>query len=182
MSHLLNPANMYYLFKEKIWDWGSGDILNERGEIVGKMRRIILSLRADIELQEPDKTPIAKVRRKIIALRPQFDVVDMQDNILGLTKQKLLAIFRPEIWMENPQGQEIYRAKGNFMRWNFDIKSGGELVAQIRKADRWRDVFLGGVFDFSDSYAIHILNPDVDRLALLAFTIAIDNQFHDQQK
>ena len=179
MSVLLSKDNSYYLIKEKIWDWGSGDIMNQSGQVVGKMKRVLLSLRADIELREPNDTPIAKVRRKIVALRPQFDVVDMNDNLLGWTKQKILALFKPEIWMENNQGQEIYRAKGNFMRWDFDIKSGGKKVAEIRKADRWRDVFLDGLFDFSDSYAIHILDPNVDRLALIAFAIAIDNSFHD---
>ena len=67
------------------------------------------------------------------------------------------------------------------MRWDFDIKYQGKKVAEIRKADRWRDVILPGIFNLKDTYAVHILDPSVDRLALLAFTIAIDNSFHDPE-
>ncbi|MHA1712652.1 MAG: LURP-one-related family protein, partial [Candidatus Ranarchaeia archaeon] len=138
MSILLNPNNMYYVIQEKVWKLGGGDILNEKGQLLGRMHRVILSLRADIELEEPDGTKIAKIRRKIISLRPRYDILDMNDNLLGCTQQKLLAIFRPKIWMEDPQGREVYVAQGNFMRWDFDIKYRGTKVAEIRKADRWR--------------------------------------------
>ena len=172
---------MYYLIQEKVWKFGGGDIFNEQGQKIGALHRVLLSLRADIELEEPNGVKIAKVRRKIVAIRPTYDILDMNDNLLGQTKQKLLAVFRPKIWMENPQGQVIYVAQGNFMRWDFDITYGGYKVAEIRKADRWRDVFLPGIFNLKDTYAIHILDPNVDRLALLGFTIAIDNTFHDPE-
>ena len=108
---------MYYLIQEKVWKFGGGDIFNEQGQKIGALHRVLLSLRADIELEEPNGVKIAKVRRKIVAIRPTYDILDMNDNLLGQTKQKLLAVFRPKIWMENPQGQVIYVAQGNFMRW-----------------------------------------------------------------
>ena len=83
MSILLNPANNYYLINEKVWKLGGGDIYNDQGEKIGKMHRVIVSLRADIELQEPDGRNISKVRRKIISIRPRYDVLDMNDNLLG---------------------------------------------------------------------------------------------------
>ena len=55
------------------------------------------------------------------------------------------------------------------------------LSAEIRKADRWRDVFLGGIADFSDTYAVKILDPTLDRRTALGFVIAIDNILHDQK-
>jgi len=179
MSTLLNPNNMYYLINEKVWKFGGGDIYNDQGQKLGRMHRVLLSLRADIELEDPDGSKIAKVRRKIVALRPQFDILDMKDNILGCTKQKLTALIHPEIWMEDNQGQRVYTAKGNFMRWDFDIYANDQKVAEIKKADKWRDVFLKGVFNLKDTYAIHITHPGVDRLGLLSFAIAIDNTFHD---
>ena len=181
MSILLNPANNYYLINEKVWKLGGGDIYNDQGEKIGKMHRVIVSLRADIELQEPDGRNISKVRKKIISIRPRYDILDMNDNLLGYTEQKLLAIFRPKLLMKSPDGRVLYTAQGNFMRWDFDIKHEKRKVAEIRKADRWRDVFFRGIFNLKDTYAVHIIDPSVDRLALLSFVIAIDNSFHDPQ-
>ena len=30
----------YYILKEKYWDWGSGDILDENNQIIGKLGKI----------------------------------------------------------------------------------------------------------------------------------------------
>ncbi|MFX1351509.1 MAG: LURP-one-related family protein [Promethearchaeota archaeon] len=177
---LLNPSNTFYLLHEQMWDWGYGDIYNEKGSVIGRMKRIILSLRRDIELQNPDGTIVGKVRRKIIALRPIFDIFDAEGNMIGRTKQKLLSVFRPAIWLEDPEGNKLMKAQGNFMKWNFKITDEKKkLVAEIEKADKWRDVFLGGVFDFSDKYAIRIYG-DIDRLTVLGFAIAVDDAYHDQ--
>jgi len=40
---------------------------------------------------------------------------------------------------------------------------------------------LGGMFDFSDTYAVQILDPEYDRRLLLGFVIAIDNSVHDKK-
>jgi uncharacterized protein YxjI len=56
------------------------------------------------------------------------------------------------------------------------------LIAEISKADRWRDVFLSGIFDYSDNYAIHVTEQgkNFDRRVLLGLVVAIDNIIHDQ--
>ena len=46
----------YYILKEKYWDWGSGDILDENNQVIGNMKRIILSIRRRVELLEMDGT------------------------------------------------------------------------------------------------------------------------------
>ena len=32
---LLDPSRDFYLIKERLWDWGSGDIYDERGTTIG---------------------------------------------------------------------------------------------------------------------------------------------------
>ena len=67
------------------------------------------------------------------------------------------------------------------MGWSFKIfeTATKKLVAEIEKADRWRDVFLGGLFDYSDTYALKILDNETDRRILLGFVLSIDNVLHD---
>ena len=49
----------------------------------------------------------------------------------------------------------------------------------MRKSDALRDVFLGGVFNFSDTYTLQVMEPSFDRRLLLGLVIAIDNSVHD---
>ncbi|MHA1732210.1 MAG: LURP-one-related family protein [Promethearchaeota archaeon] len=180
---LFDQSREFYVLHEKFWDWGSGDILDQRGNLVGLMRRKWFSLRGLIELQEVDGTTRCAIHRKILAIRQTFDLKDGEENLLGRFKRALLAVFRPKIYMEDASGVQVLEARGNFMRWDFEIRDAGtgRVVAQIHKLDRWRDVFLGGIFDFSDQYAVHVTDPGVDRRLVLGFAIAIDNSMHDSR-
>ncbi|GAH49993.1 MAG: hypothetical protein CEE42_15895 [Promethearchaeota archaeon Loki_b31] len=62
----------------------------------------------------------------------------------------------------------------------YDVTTGN-VVAEIEKADKWRDIFLGGMFDFKDTYALKILDNKTDRRILLGFVLSIDNVLHDRQ-
>ena len=75
-------------------------------------------------------------------------------------------------------------AEGKLLGFDFQIYRGQEIdpnniVAEIHKADRWRDVFFSGAWDFSDTYGVKILQADIDRRLVLGFVIAIDNVVHD---
>ncbi|MHA1833425.1 MAG: LURP-one-related family protein [Candidatus Baldrarchaeia archaeon] len=181
---LLDPSRKYYFVKEKYWDLGYGDVYDEHGNIIGRMHRRLLSLRALIELREADnQTMVGAVHRKIVALRPTYDIKDANDRLVGRVAKKLLSFFRPSLWLEDENGRKLLTAKGNLFGWDFKIfDDKNNLVATISKADRLRDIFLGDVFDFSDKYAVHVVKDDVDRLQLLGFVIAIDNIVHDKRR
>jgi uncharacterized protein YxjI len=67
---------------------------------------------------------------------------------------------------------------------DFDIKNlKGDLKAKVGKSDFFQDMVLGGsMFDFSDTYAVRILDAEYDKRLLLGFVIAIDNSVHDEKK
>jgi len=171
----------YYILKEKYWDWGSGDILDENNQVIGKMKRKIFSIRKKVELLELDGTVAASIHAKIISARGAQDLKDAEGNLIARIKKKILSFFRPNFYLEDPEGNEWYEAQGNFMGFSFKIKdlSTGKIVAEIEKADKWRDIFLGGIFDFKDTYALRILDNETDRRILLGFVLSIDNVLHD---
>ncbi len=172
----------YYVLKEKYWDFGSGDILDENGNIIGKMRREIFSIRKRIDLIELNGTVSASIHEKIITARGAQDLKDPQGNLIARIKRKILTLLHPKFFLEDPFGNRWYEAVGNFMGWSFKVSdcSTGKLVAEINKADQWRDVFLGGLFDFNDTYALRILDNTTDRRILVGFVLSIDNVMHDQ--
>jgi len=170
----------YYILKEKYWDWGDGDILDENNQIIGKMRRIILSIRRRVELLEIDGTLSATIHSKIVSARGAQDLKDPQGNMIARIKKKILSVFRPKFFLEDPQGNRWYEAQGKFMGWSYKVTDmSGKLIAEIEKADRWRDVFLGGLIDFKDTYVIRILDNETDRRILLGVVLSIDNVLHD---
>lgn len=170
----------YYILKEKYWDWGSGEILDENNQIIGKMRRIILSIRRRVELLEVDGTLSATIHSKIVSARGAQDLKDPQGNMIARIKKKILSVFRPKFFLEDPQGNRWFEAQGKFMGWSFKVTDmAGKLIAEIEKADKWRDVFLGGLLDFKDTYVLRILDNETDRRILLGFVLSIDNVLHD---
>ncbi len=172
----------YYILKEKYWDWGSGDILNEKGQIIGKMHRKILSVRKRIELREVDGTVAATIHEKIVSARNAQTLKDSEGNIIARIKKKILTLFKPKLFLTDPEGNRWYEALGNFMGFSFKVKdlSTGKIIAEIEKADKWRDYFLGGIFDFKDTYALKILDKITDRRILVDFVLSIDNILHDK--
>lgn len=178
---LLSPEREFYLIKEKFWDWGSGDIYDERGNTIGRMKRKVLSLRSLITVMDLNGEPIFTINQKLASLRSCFDIKDKDGRLIGRTKKKILSLFRPKLWLEDQFGNQILEAQGSFAGWDFVIKDKtGRTLAEVRKLDRWRDVWLGGVFDFSDTYAVKVLEKNCDRRLVLGFVLAIDNSVHDR--
>ena len=171
----------YYVLKEKYWDWGSGDILDENNQPIGRMHRVILSIRRRVELQELDGTVAATIHAKIITARGAQDLKTPDGVLIARIKKKILSFFRPKFFLEDAQGNRWYEAQGKLMGWSYKVKdcSTGKIIAEIEKADRWRDVFLGGLMDFKDTYALRILDNETDRRILVGFVLSIDNILHD---
>ena len=178
---LFDINRTYYVLKEKYWDFGSGDILDEKNQVIGKMKRKIFSIRKKIELREIDGTISASIHEKLISARGAQDLKDPEGNLIARIKKKLLTLFKPKLWLEDPEGNRWYEAEGKFMGFSFKVRdlSTQKIVAEIEKADKWRDVFLGGMFDFKDTYVLRILDNETDRRILLGFVISIDNIMHD---
>lgn len=181
-SKLFDLNRNYYILKEKYWDWGSGEILDNQGQVIGKMHRKILSIRKKVELMELDGTVSASINAKLISARAAQDLKDAQGNLIARIKKKIMTLLKPKFFLEDPEGTRLYEAQGNFMGFSFKVKdlTSNKIIAEIEKAQKWRDVFLGGVFDFKDTYALKILDNKTDRRILLGFVLSIDNVLHDQ--
>ena len=179
---LFDLSRNYYLIHEIAWDMGFGEIYDEKGIQIGRMNRIIFSIRRRVELQEMDGTVGATIHSKIISARGAQDLKDAQGNPIARIKRKILTFFRQKFFLEEPVTRtRWYEAEGDFMGWSFRIYSipDRKLVGEIEKADRWRDVFLGGIFDYADKYALRIHDNETDRRILLGFVLSIDNVLHD---
>lgn len=181
---LLDPLVNYFVLKEKWWGWGSGDIYDQQGNTIGHMHRRVISLRALTEVKENDGSLAFTINKKLASIRSSYIIKDSQGKLLGRTNRKIITLFRPKLWLEDEKGKKLLEAQGNFLGRDFKIKnSQGRLIAQVGKSDFFKDLILGGsVFDYTDTYAVKILDSNYDKRILLGFIIAIDNSVHDKKK
>ena len=182
---LFDINRQYYVVRRQWWGWGSGTIHDEQGQIIGHMHRRLFTIRQKTEFREADDVTLsATINRKIVAIRDTIDIKDGQEQILGRVRQKILTLFRPKVWMEDTLGNKILEAQGNFLGFSFLVQDmKGNVIAEIDKLDKWKDIFLGGgIFDFENMYAIVIHDPHIDRRLILPLAIAIDEVVHEDRK
>jgi uncharacterized protein YxjI len=147
------------------------------------MHRRVLTIREFTEVNDRDGSLAFTINRKIVSIRSSYMIKDAKENFLGRTNKKILTLFRPKLWLEDEKGKKLLEAQGNFLGRDFKIKEPkGRLVAQVGKSDFFKDLIFGGIFDYSDTYAVKILDSNYDRRILLGFVIAIDNSVHDKKK
>ena len=178
---LLDKSIEHYVLMEKSWKFGGGDISNPQGQKIGAMKRKLLSMRAEISILDADYTLLCTINKKLISARPIYDVKDADGELIGRAKRPMIA-FRGSIDMYDADDKMIYKAQGGVTKWNFTItdpKDKKQVYAEIKKGDKWRDVFAPS-FNFRDRYVIHIADPEAPRLMLLAYAIIIDNVYHDK--
>jgi len=177
---LFAPHRTGYIVHENSWDWGSGDIYDENGRRIGRMDRKFLSLRAEINLTEPDGTVAAKIHKKLVTVKPIYEIKDASDNLVGKIEKALISL-RPKLAVTDDTGNKLLEIKGNFRGWDFRITDvqTGNAVGTVKKLDRWKDVLFKSTFDRSDKYALKI-QGDIDRQLVVGAVIAIDNMFHDE--
>ena len=181
---LFDLSRNYYLIKENAWDLGYGEIYDEKGQTIGLMHRILFSIRRRVELQEPDGSVVATIHSKIISARGAQDLKDPLGVPIARIKRKILTFFKQKFFLEEPETKiRWYEAEGDFFGWSFKIYESNthKLIAEIEKADKWRDIFLGGIFDYADRYALKIYDNETDRRILVGFVLSIDNVLHDNQ-
>ena len=179
---LFDLSRNFYLIRENAWDLGFGSIYDEKGGEIGRMNRIIFSIRRRVELLELDGSVAATIHSKLVSARGAQDLKDPGGNLIARIKRKILTFMHPTFFLEDPLGRRWYEARGNFFGWSFQVYEvkTGNLIAEIEKADRWRDVFMAGIFDYADTYALRIHDNVTDRRILVGFVLSIDNVMHDQ--
>jgi uncharacterized protein YxjI len=184
VKSLFDPHRRYYTVKREWWTWGSGEIYDERGMVIGHMNRRVFSIREAIEFREADnRTTSALIHRKLMAIRDTFEIKDSREQLLARVKQKIFAPIHPVMWLEDPAERKILEAQGNFLGFSFRVHDmTGVPVADIDKTDKWKDIFVGGsVLDYSQHYSI-VINSDIDRRLIVPLAIAIDEAIHEERK
>ena len=111
------------------------------------------------------------MNRVILSIRRRVELMELDGTIAATIHAKIVSA-RGAQDLKDPYGNMIARIKKK-------ITSVFRPKFFLEDVDRWRDIFLGGLMDFKDTYALRILDNETDRRILLGFVLSIDNVLHD---
>ena len=105
------------------------------------------------------------MRQKLLTFLPKFEII-MNGCVVG-TITREFSILRPKYHVDF-RGWEV---EGDFMGWNYVARQGDLEVLHVSEE----------VFTWSDTYAIHYMNP-ADEIPALLLVLAIDAVNSDRDK
>jgi uncharacterized protein YxjI len=140
------------------------------GNLLGYVKAKIVSMGPKFWFEDTNGVQLGEIDGKIVSIHNEYDVKDQNGQLKARIKKKILKLIGSEWWMEDAQGQQIAKVKGNYSEHEYQILApDGSIIAQIHK--KWVTI--------RDSYNIEITSPDFDPFLILSYVIAMD---HIEQK
>jgi uncharacterized protein YxjI len=140
------------------------------GNLLGYVKQKIVSMGPKFWFEDTNGAQLGEIDGKIVSIHNEYDVKDQSGQLKAKIKKKIINFTGSEWWMEDAQGQQIAKVKGNYSEHEYQILApDGSVIAQIHK--KWVTI--------RDSYNIEITRLDFDTFLILSYVIAMD---HVEQK
>jgi len=151
-----------YRMREKLLSIGD-DLWIETGdgERAFKVNGKALRVRETLVLESPSGEELYKIQERKLRVRDTMKV-EQDGRTVATVKKALVSPLRERYSIEVEEGEDL-EAKGNIVDHEFEIKRGGETVAEVSK--RW--------FRARDTYGIEIA-PGEDDALILIVAVCID--------
>jgi uncharacterized protein YxjI len=163
-------GGMRYLVREKIFSIGDDFwVTDEQGNQVYLVDGKALRLRETFELKDRSGAVVATVRKKLLAIRDSMNI-ERDGTVIATVKKALISPLHHRSVVELAGGGEL-EAVGNIIDKEFEIRSGGTVLAQISRS--W--------FRLRDTYGVDVA-PGQDDALLLAVAVCLDRIHHDEEE
>jgi uncharacterized protein YxjI len=182
---LFDPSRIYYGFDRSWWGFGAGSLYDQKGNTIGHLYRRVLTMRKSIEFREADNATVSAILHKKLSSLDTMEIENGHQLNLARIKMKTQKTENLAIWLEDLQGNLMLSAEGDFEGFSFVLyDEPRNVVAEIDKAEKWKDIFVGKEgFSFKDKYAI-VLQQDArcERRFILPLVIAVEEALHEEHK
>lgn len=161
---------MRYQVKEKVFSIGTDFWVTDQHDnkaflVDGK----VLHIRQTLEIKDPSGAVIATIRKKLVAIRETMEIE--RDGAPRATVHKVLVSPLHHRYVVDIDGGGQLEAVGNIVDKEFQIQSGGQVVAQVSRA--W--------FRIRDTYGVDVA-PGQDDVLMIAVAVGIDRIHHDEEE
>jgi uncharacterized protein YxjI len=162
-------GGMRYSVREKIFSIGDDYwVTDEQGNQVFLVDGKALRLRETFELKDRSGTVVATVHKKLLAIRDSMNI-ERDGTVIATVKKALISPLHHRSVVELSGGGEL-EAVGNILDKEFEIRSGGAVLAQISRS--W--------FRLRDTYGVDVA-PGQDDALMLAIAVCLD-QIHQEEE
>lgn len=149
---------MQLLIKQRVFSWSDTyDVYDENGNPKYFVKNEVFSLLHKIHVQDMQGNEVGIIKEQFKFFVPRFEI-EIGGRFCG-SIEKRFTLFRPKYDLD----YNGWRCEGDFLAWNYDVYEGCSSVVHISKQ----------LFQWGDTYAIDILNPQ-DEIMALMLVIAID--------
>lgn len=148
---------MRLLFKQRFFSWlDSYDIYDENGNIAYVVKGQ-LSWGHCLKVYDAMEQEAGLLQERIFTWLPKFEIYT-GGQYRGCIRKEF-SLFTPR-YVFDCCGWQV---EGNFMEWDYTIRSGNRQVASVSKE----------LFNWTDTYVLDIADP-ADALLVLLFVLAVD--------
>jgi uncharacterized protein YxjI len=159
---------MRYRMREKLFAIGDDYwIETEDGERAFKVDGKALRIRKTLVVETPDGDELFRIQERKLSVRDKMKI-ERGGETVATVKKALVSPLRDRYSIEVSDGTDL-EAKGNIVDHEFEIKRGGDKVAEVSM--RW--------FRVRDTYGIEVA-PGQDDGLILAVAVCIDQMGHER--
>jgi len=159
---------MRYRMREKLFAIGDDYwIETEDGERAFKVNGKALRIRKTLVVETPDGDELFRIQERKLSVRDKMKI-ERGGETVATVKKALVSPLRDRYSIEVSDGDDL-EAKGNIVDHEFEIKRGGDKVAEVSM--RW--------FRVRDTYGIEVA-PGQDDGLILAVAVCIDQMGHER--
>ena len=161
---------MRYLVREKVFSIGDDFwVTDEQGNEAFLVDGKALRLREPFELKDRSGAIVATIRKRLLAIRDSMDI-ERDGAVIATVKKAVFSPLHHRSVVELPGGGEL-EAIGNITDKEFEIRSGGAVLAQVSRS--W--------FRMRDTYGVDVA-PGQDDALMLTVAVCLDRIHHDEEE
>jgi uncharacterized protein YxjI len=161
---------MRYLVREKVFSIGDDFwVTDEQGNEAFLVDGKALRLRETFELKDRSGAIVATIRKRLLAIRDSMDI-ERDGAVIATVKKAVFSPLHHRSVVELPGGGEL-EAIGNITDKEFEIRSGGAVLAQVSRS--W--------FRMRDTYGVDVA-PGQDDALMLTVAVCLDRIHHDEEE
>jgi uncharacterized protein YxjI len=161
---------MRYQVREKMFSIGDDFwVTDNHGNHAFLVDGKALRLRETFELKDSSGAVVATVRKKLLAIRDSMEI-ERDGAVIATVRKALISPLHHRSVVELPGGGEL-DAVGDILDKEFEIRSGGTVIAQVSRS--W--------FRIRDTYGVDVAAGQDDAL-ILAIAVCLDRIHHEGQE
>ena len=142
---------------------------NRLGEQLGFIKQEFVSWGPHFWLEDNAGIHLGEIDGKVVTVHHEYEIKGKDGQVKARIKKKIMKLFGSEWWMEDADGHEIARIKGNVVHHTYDMVAPDKtIIAKVHL--NWATV--------KDEYCVEIVKQDFDPLLVLGYAIAMDNVEH----